>query len=136
MDVDRVKLIQEAIKARSKSYCPYSGFSVGAALLADDGNIYTGANIENASYGATVCAERTAIFNSIINGAKSIVAIAVSGGRKEDEYPADYAYPCGICRQVMAEFGTINTKVYVAKSEEDYQEFLLTELLPNAFNLE
>lgn len=131
--MDRDLLIDEAIKARNNSYCPYSEYSVGAALLCSDGKIVTGSNIENASYGGTVCAERTAIFKAVSEGLYDFKAIAISGGRKGNKSD-DYAFPCGICRQVMREF--TNPKefvVIVAKDLDDYKEFYLEELLPNSF---
>lgn len=131
--MDRDLLIDKAIKARNNSYCPYSEYSVGAALLCSDGKIVTGSNIENASYGGTVCAERTAIFKAVSEGLYDFKAIAISGGRKCSKSD-DYAFPCGICRQVMREF--TNPKefvVIVAKDLDDYKEFYLEELLPNSF---
>ncbi|MGL5820653.1 MAG: cytidine deaminase [Sarcina sp.] len=123
------KLIKMAIEAREKAYCPYSNFKVGAAALFDDGNIYIGCNIENASYGATNCAERTAIFNAISNGAKEMEAIALIGDTK------NYTYPCGICRQVMIEFAkNDNMKIYIVKAEDDYIETTIGELVPGAFS--
>ena len=127
-----VTLIERAMEARRFSYAPYSHFSVGAALLGTDGKIYTGCNVENASYGATNCAERTAVFKAVSEGCTSFTAIAISGG-KIGEDPADYAYPCGICRQVLSEFTGPDFEVYVAKSVEDYKKYHLNELLPCSF---
>ncbi len=129
-----VDLIGKAEKARENSYCPYSGFAVGAALITEDGREFQGCNIENASYGATNCAERTAIFAAVSQGAKKIQTIAIVGGPKGEE-PREYAYPCGICRQVMSEFGDAATVVIVAKNAQDYQIFTLPELLPKGFCL-
>ena len=126
------QLIQAALDARSMSYAPYSKYTVGAALYAESGILYTGCNIENASYGATNCAERTAIFKAVSNGERRIGAIAIAGGMQGQE-PVDYAYPCGICRQVMQEFGGSTLQVIVAKSVDDYQVFSLNELLPYGF---
>ena len=95
------QLIEAAIEARRKSYSPYSGFSVGAALLCASGKIYTGANIESASYTPTVCAERVAFFSAVHSGERDFTAIAIVGGMKEI---SDFVAPCGVCRQVMAEF--------------------------------
>ncbi len=121
-----------AIKARNASYSPYSGVRVGAALLAGSGKIYTGCNIENAAYSPTVCAERVAFFKAISEGEKEFSAIAIAGGANEipdGEFP-----PCGVCRQVMAEFCAPDTfKVYLAKSENEYKELTLKELLPYGF---
>ena len=127
------QLIEKAIKAMENSYSPYSGFRVGAALLTTKGDVYTGCNIENASYGATNCAERTAIFKAVSEGCEELVKIAIVGG-KVGEKITEYAYPCGVCRQVMAEFSNPKElKVLVAKSEEEYLEMTLEELLPNSF---
>ena len=130
------------------AYAPYSHYLVGAALIVPSGNIYTGCNIENASYGLTICAERTAIFKAVSEGQRHIDAIAITGCHldhltddnnlvSDADDTDDYAYPCGACRQVLAEFlpnsGDIN--VIVAKSTNDYKEFKLSELLPGTFKL-
>ena len=129
------KLIDTAIEQLKFSYTPYSNFKVGAALLTKSGKIYTGCNIENASYTPTNCAERTAIFKAISEGNKEFVAIAIVGnkaGIKQGE--GDYCAPCAVCRQVMAEFCDLKTfKVIIAKSTEEYLEYTLEELLPLAF---
>ena len=131
--MDKKELINEAIKAREFSYCPYSGFAVGAALLTKDGKVFRGCNIENAAYGPVNCAERTAFFKAISEGYKEFEAIAIVGAKKGTEIN-DYAYPCGVCRQVMEEFCDHDTfKVYVAKNENDYKEFNLVDLLPYGF---
>ena len=121
-----------AIKARGSSYSPYSGVKVGAALLCGSGKIYIGCNIENAAYSPTVCAERVAFFKAISEGEKEFVAIAIAGGANEDtdeEFP-----PCGVCRQVMAEFCDAHTfKVYLVKSENEYTTLTLDRLLPYGF---
>lgn len=126
------KLIQAALEARKKAYTPYSHYQVGAALLTEDGEMFTGCNIENASYGATCCAERTAVFKAVSEGKREISSIAIVGGLEEED-PVDYAYPCGICRQVLSEFGGAQLKVIVAKSVKDYKEYTLGELLPASF---
>lgn len=126
------KLIQAALDARKNAYVPYSHYQVGAALLTAEGEIYTGCNIENASYGATNCAERTAVFKAVSEGRRKFSAIVIAGGM-ENRDPVDYAYPCGICRQVLREFGGEDFRVIVAKSPEDYREFRLDELLPRGF---
>lgn len=124
---------KEALKAREKSYCPYSKFAVGAALLSKGNVVYTGANIENASYGATVCAERTAFFKAVSEGETEFEAIAIAGGKK-GEKPVDYAYPCGVCRQVMREFcNPASFKIFVVISENEYEEYTLEEMLPKSF---
>lgn len=125
-------LVNAALDARENSYAPYSKYAVGAALYTENGNLYTGCNIENASYGATNCAERTAVFKAVSEGECRIKAIAVAGGMIGEE-PVDYAYPCGVCRQVLQEFGGEELLVVVAKNKEDYQMFRLAELLPHGF---
>lgn len=120
-------LIQKAIEARKNSYSPYSNFKVGAAVLGEDENIYLGCNVENASYGATNCAERTAIFNAIANGNRKIKAIALIGDTKT------YTYPCGICRQVIVEFSDENTDIIIVKNENEYLVKKVEEILPGAF---
>lgn len=115
------KLIQAALDARKNAYVPYSHYQVGAALLTAEGEIYTGCNIENASYGATNCAERTAVFKAVSEGRRKFSAIVIAGGM-ENRDPVDYAYPCGICRQVLREFGGEDFRVIVAKSLDDYRE--------------
>lgn len=128
----REQLIELALAARNNAYVPYSHYSVGAAVMTAEGKIYDGCNIENASYGATNCAERTAIFKAVSEGARRIIGIAVVGGM-EGQLPVDYAYPCGICRQVMKEFAAEEMKIFVAKSTEDYKEYTLEEILPFGF---
>ena len=136
--MDREKLIRLAMDARSRSYTPYSHYNVGAALLCDDGEIICGSNIENASYPATVCAERCAIFTAVASGRRNFTAIAVCGGADtESDVLSGYAYPCGICRQVMREFTDPDRFiVIVARSVNDYKEYTLSELLPNSFGPE
>ncbi|MFR5266024.1 cytidine deaminase [Clostridium sp.] len=122
------QLINLAIEAREKAYSPYSNFKVGAAVLFENGKIYTGCNIENASYGATNCAERTAIFNAVSDGGRVLKAIALIGD------PSNYTYPCGICRQVMSEFAESgDVKIYIVKNSTDYIETTLEEILPGSF---
>ena len=130
------ELVSMALKAREYSYSPYSKFSVGAALLTESGKIYTGCNIENSSFGATNCAERTAFFKAVSEGEHEFKAIAIVGGRHGEEI-SGYAYPCGICRQVMREFcNPDGFVVLVAKNEEDIKEYTLKELLPESFGPE
>lgn len=126
--MNKKELIKKALEAQKKAYVPYSNFHVGAALLTDDDKIFTGCNIEIASYSPTICAERTAIFKAVSEGHKKIKAIAVVGD-------ADYTYPCGVCRQVIREFGK-DAKVIIANSEDDYREYDLEELLPHSFGPE
>ena len=131
--MDNQQLITLALKAREKAYAPYSHFAVGAAVLTKGGLVYTGCNIENASYGATNCAERTAIFKAVSEGHKELVKIAIVGGKKGEEI-TEYAYPCGVCRQVIAEFcDPVKMQIIVAKSETEYIEKTLDVLLPLSF---
>ncbi|NLG05772.1 MAG: cytidine deaminase [Clostridia bacterium] len=126
------ELIKEAFKAQKKAYAPYSGYRVGAALLSADDKVVKGCNIENASYGLSNCAERTAVFKAVSKGIRSFKAIAIVGG-KSGEQP-QYAFPCGACRQVLNEFCEADRfYVIIAKSESDYQKILLSDLLPNGF---
>ena len=128
------ELCQLAITALKKAYCPYSGYSVGAALLTKNGKVYTGCNIENASFTPTVCAERTAFFKAVSEGERDFEVIAVAGGKNgviSGVFP-----PCGVCRQVMAEFCPSEFKVLFVKSEGEFEEHTLGELLPCSFGLE
>ena len=127
------QLIKEALRARNFSYSPYSHYQVGAALLAKDGSIYTGCNIENAAYSPTNCAERTAFFKAVSEGKSEFCAIAIVGG-PADAGITQYAYPCGVCRQVMMEFCNPKTfQIIVAKSVTEYEVRTLEELLPDGF---
>lgn len=137
VDADTKRLlIEKAIEVLPNSYAPYSNYNVGAAALFDSGKIYTGVNVENASYGGSVCAERNAIFHAAAEGERKLIALAVTGGPRgeiEDEYCA----PCGICRQVMREFAEAeNMLVISAKSPDDFKEYTLAELLPESFGPE
>lgn len=128
------ELIEKAINARQMSYAPYSKFAVGAALLTASGRIYTGCNVENASYGAGICAERTAAVKAISEGDAEFTAIAIAGYHKNASPEArGLAYPCGICRQFLNEFRDEDIQVFVAKAADDYVETTLNELLPQAF---
>ncbi|MBE6823901.1 MAG: cytidine deaminase [Ruminococcaceae bacterium] len=127
------ELIDIAIGAMKSSYAPYSKYNVGAAILTKSGKVYTGCNIENASYSATNCAERTAIFKAVSDGEKGFRKIAIVGGKNGEI--TNYAPPCGICRQVLAEFCDNDFIVITAKSSEEYIEYTLEELLPNNFKL-
>lgn len=121
-----------ALEARKKAYAPYSHFLVGAALLCRDGSIYTGCNVENASYPASNCAERTAVFKAVSEGRRDFVAAAIMGGREGEESLEDCT-PCGICRQVFAEFGDGDMVVVTGTSPRDYRKYTLKELLPHSF---
>ena len=126
------KLIDTAIEQLKFSYTPYSNFKVGAALLTKSGKIYTGCNIENASYTPTNCAERTAFFKAVSEGVKEFQAICVVGGR--DGVLTGYAAPCGVCRQVMMEFCDPETfQIILAVSKDKYDVFTLRELFPLGF---
>ena len=124
------KLIQSALEAREKAYCPYSNFKVGAAILFEDGKIYTGSNVENASFGATNCAERTAIFKAISEGDREFEAIAIASSNSEKNEPT---YPCGICRQVIIEFGP-EIRIITGYSEGEIYEGKIKELIPFYFS--
>lgn len=122
-------LINAAKEAMERSYSPYSQFKVGAAVLADDGKIYKGCNIENSSYGATICAERTAISKAVSEGAGSVIKIAIVSSSGE------HTFPCGICRQVLVEFAGDNTVVLLeGEKGAVIEEYLLGELVPYAFD--
>jgi len=126
--LDYEVLVRKAMEEKSKAYAPYSGFKVGAAVLTEKGDIYTGVNIENVSYSATNCAERTAIFKAISNGERKIKAIAVLSDSEE------IIFPCGTCRQVILEFGDGNTKIICGNNNGEYKVYTLEELLPCAFS--
>lgn len=122
-------LIQAAQEAMNQAYTPYSKFNVGAAILSEDGRIFTGCNIENASYGLTNCAERTAIFKAVSEGVREFKAMAVVGNT---DMPIS---PCGACRQVLSEFANPNMLVFLANTKGDSKDFTVEELLPYSFSL-
>ncbi|MDR7857125.1 cytidine deaminase [Tissierella sp.] len=126
--MNKKELIKKALEAQKMAYVPYSKFRVGAALITDEDEVFTGCNIEIASYSPTLCAERTAIFKAVSEGHKKIKTIAIVGD-------SDFTYPCGVCRQVIREFGKDAT-VIIANSEDDYREYKLEELLPHSFGPE
>ena len=126
------KLCELAKEAMMHAYAPYSGFWVGAALLCSDGTVYQGCNIENAAFGPTNCAERTAIFKAVYDGHRDFEAIAVCGGKEGNI--AGLFPPCGVCRQVMREFCRDDFKIYMVKPD-GYECKTLTELLPSSFSL-
>ena len=126
-----MELMRTALRAREMAYAPYSGFYVGAALLTADGKVYTGCNIENASYSPTNCAERTAFFKAVSEGERNFAAIAIVGGRKDT--PGGFCAPCGVCRQVMAEFCDADFRVILGDANQ-VQAFTLAELLPASFS--
>lgn len=126
------ELISAAMAQLERAYAPYSHFKVGAALLTEEGRIYTGCNIENAAYTPTNCGERTAFFKAVSEGERSFRAICIVGGM--DGVPTDYTAPCGVCRQVMMEFCSPEEfEVVLARGAEDYQIYKLKDLLPCGF---
>lgn len=130
----KMELVEKALEARRFSYAPYSDFRVGAALLAKDGRIFTGCNVENASYGVTNCAERTALFKAVSEGAREFDAIAIVGG-SGDASPKDIASPCGVCRQALAEFcEPSDFLILLGKGDLTWEEHTLLELLPLSFS--
>jgi cytidine deaminase len=126
-----LELIKTAIEARKRAYAPYSGFSVGAALLTADGRVFTGCNIENAAFTPTNCAERTAFFKAVSEGVRAFEAIAVVGGKGEE--PSEFCAPCGVCRQVMAEFCSPDFRIILG-NEKNQTVYTLSELLPASFS--
>ena len=130
--MDRKELFEKALSARENAYAPYSGFKVGAAVMTEAGEVFTGVNVENSSYGATICAERTAFVKAVSEGHRSFSAIAIAGGKDGEELV--YSWPCGICRQFMYEFCP-EIDVTVGKNTEDLVTKKLTELLPEGFTL-
>ncbi|MGD0621282.1 MAG: cytidine deaminase [Thermacetogeniaceae bacterium] len=121
------ELLHMALETKEMAYAPCSGYKVGAALVTERGKVYTGVNVENASLGATNCAERTAVFKAVSEGEQKIVAIAVAADG--DAIP----YPCGICRQVLAEFGDPGMRIICGNSSGKFTIHTLEELLPHAF---
>lgn len=128
--MDIKELVKLAIEAREKAYVPYSKFKVGAAIEMEDGSVFTGCNIENASYGATNCAERTAIFKAVSEGHTIMKKIAIVGDM------STYTAPCGICRQVIAEFAAKDIEIVLIKNQDEYIVKTLEEILPGAFTKE
>ena len=126
------ELIAQAMKAMERAYCPYSGYKVGAALLAKSGKVYPGCNIENAAFGPTNCAERTAFFTAVCQGEREFSAIAVVGGK--DGAVTDIFPPCGVCRQVMAEFCGPDFRIYMGRGDGSFEAVCLKDLLPYAFS--
>ncbi len=126
------ELVKAAFDAMQKAYAPYSNYKVGAALLSKSGRVYSGCNVESASYSPTNCAERTAFFKAISEGEREFLKIAIVGGKNGNV--TDLFMPCGVCRQVMAEFCNSDFEVIVARSEDDFTVFTLSELLPHGFS--
>ena len=125
------RLVESAMAARNFSYAPYSGFYVGAALLCEDGAVYTGCNIENSAYTPTNCAERTAFFKAVSEGKRRFKKIAVVGGKGENA--DEFCAPCGVCRQVMMEFCDSRFQIILGRSDGDIKVYTLQELLPEGF---
>lgn len=132
MDVNVTKLIETAFEARENAYTPYSHFRVGAALLAKNGQVFKGCNIENAAYSVTNCAERTALFKAVSEGVREFEAIAIVGSM-EGQVNELISAPCGVCRQALFEFCGNDLRVILAKSATDYLDTTLGELLPYGF---
>lgn len=126
------ELVKAAFGAMQKAYAPYSSYKVGAALLSKSGNVYLGCNVENAAYGPTNCAERTAFFKAVSEGEREFTKIAVVGGK--NGCVTDLFMPCGVCRQVMAEFCDGDFEIIVARSEDDFTSFTLYSILPYGFS--
>ena len=125
-------LMQLAEKARENAYAPYSHFRVGAALLCENGKVYTGCNVENVSYGGTICAERTAILKAVSEGERDFTAIAITGAKEGEK--GEFCAPCGVCRQFLAEFCRGETDVILGSTEK-LSVYKLSELLPLGFSL-
>ena len=132
MPVTPEQLVREALEAMHFAYVPYSGFTVGAALLTKSGKVYRGCNIENAAYGPSNCAERTAFFTAIAAGETEFESIAVVGGK--DGVVTDIFPPCGVCRQVMQEFCAPDFMIYMGRGDDSYEAVPLEQLLPYGFN--
>ncbi|HIY10854.1 MAG TPA: cytidine deaminase [Candidatus Anaerofilum excrementigallinarum] len=132
MEFDRTALIRAAFVAREYAYAPYSHFKVGAALLTRRGRVFTGCNIESATYTPTCCAERTALVKAVSEGERQFAAIAIVGSM-EGHRNTLITSPCGVCRQMLFEFGGPQLIVIMAKSETDYEEMTLDQLLPLGF---
>ncbi|NLK69731.1 MAG: cytidine deaminase [Clostridiaceae bacterium] len=121
-------LVNKALEARDNAYVPYSNFRVGAAVLTVDEKIFTGCNVENSSYGATICAERTAIVKAVSAGESELIAIAIASDS------SSLTFPCGICRQVISEFANEDTKFICSNKNGEYKIYNMDELLPHAFS--
>ena len=131
------QLIRQALTARQQAYAPYSHYTVGAALLTGDGSYYPGCNIENAAYSPSLCAERLAMASALQQGQHHWLALAICGGPQDCQAPLPtWAYPCGVCRQWLAEFTPVDFPVIVARSQDDYRLLQRQQLLPYAFALE
>lgn len=140
MEAQYPQLAKAALDARAAAYAPYSQFYVGAAALAEDGRVFTGCNVENASYGMAICAERVAIGKGVSEGVRRFKAIAIAGAPAAQKAPGPSGFepcpPCGACRQVMYEFGGPGLKVLLVQSPLLWDTMLLSDLLPQAFGPE
>lgn len=133
-DIKTQDLIRAAIEARKNAYTPYSHFKVGAALVTDEGEVITGCNIENAAFTPGNCAERTAVFKAVSEGKLNFKRIAIVGGMEsQTDTFSEYAFPCGVCRQVLCEFCEPEFEIIVAKSINDFKIYTLSMLLPESF---
>ena len=130
--INREELVNRALEARLKAYSPYSNFCVGAALLCEDGEIYEGANVENSSFGATNCAERTALFTAVFEGKRNFRAIAIVGAKRGEEV-SSFCPPCGICRQALAEFCSADAEVILFDGKQ-MKVKTLADMLPEIFD--
>ena len=130
MTVDYKALAAKAIEASKNAYVPYSHFPVGAALMAESGKVYLGCNIENSSFGATICAERTAMSKAISEGEKKFTALAVAA-----DHGDEYIVPCGICRQFLSEFAEEGFRIILRNDKSELEIFTLEELMPHGFKL-
>ena len=128
------ELLARAHMARKAAYAPYSGFSVGAALLSKDGRVFCGCNVENAAYTPTCCAERVALFTAVAAGVREISAIAVVGGADEEAAKTRPCYPCGVCRQALSEFSVDGLLAVYLENGEEGVAYRLSELLPHSFD--
>lgn len=128
--MDHRALVNEAQKCKEHAYSPYSKFKVGAVVVMEDDTVYTGANVENASYGATICAERTAIVKAVSEGKRKIKSIAIASDLE------DFIYPCGMCRQVIAEFSSKDTKIVCSNAKGECKSYTIEEIFPNIFYFE
>lgn len=132
--MDKMELMNLAILVRGNAYAPYSSFAVGAALLGADGQVYLGCNVENSSYSATNCAERSALFSAVSQGAQRFSAIAIAGGKAGEKLEA--CFPCGVCRQVLYEFCDPESfEIHVNDGDGNIETHLLKDLLPHGFKL-
>lgn len=125
--MDKTALVKLAKEVKDLAYVPYSNFKVGAAILTESGKVYTGVNIENASFGATNCAERTAVFTAVAQGERKVKIVAIASDSD------DFIYPCGICRQVLCEFGDDTMEILCSNKAGEVRKHTLGQLLPGAF---